>query len=77
MGGDSSGWSETEGERWAELVLSLPSCVAGPGFSDSQGRNKQGLHIDWTWGMKEKSKVTPKCVTWAVFHRAGRVGTGV
>lgn len=32
LGGASSGWSETEGERWAGLVLSLPSCLAGSGF---------------------------------------------
>lgn len=39
--------------------------------------NQRGLHMDWKWGIKERSKVTPKCVTWAVSHRAGRVESGV
>lgn len=44
----------------------------------SQGRQNQwGLHMDWTWGIKERSKVTPKYATWAVSHGAGRVETGV
>lgn len=40
-------------------------------------QNQPALHMDWTWGIKERPKVTPKCVTWAVSHGAGRVETCV